>query len=149
MTRIPAHRSQTMSQYLKDDLTVALDDVDRIASRIVTIHRDLAAVAGDQATAATLLDRAEQRERALHAFNAARRAHAQLPETEEPERAHLEALWLKLKAAVAWGRSAHALERSLAELDQRLCQAVAEACALEPPTDVERALQALCPDQVA
>ncbi|MFU8815382.1 MAG: hypothetical protein ACNA7W_08545 [Pseudomonadales bacterium] len=133
-----------MPGFLKDDLTVALDEVDRIASRIITIYRDLAAVA-DEPAAAPLLEEAQCREAALRRYNEARQAHGQIPEVDDPERGHLQALWLKLKSLLASPNPAAALAHSLDELDQELRRAIASARALQPDADVSQTMEQLLP----
>ena len=132
-----------MPRFLKDDLTVALDDVDRVATRIITIYRDLGAIAQDREAAARLMEEADRREAALERFNQARRAHDQIPEVGDPELAHFQALWLKLKSTLAATDALDALEASLAELDQALWQAIEDARALGPAPDIEAALTPL------
>ncbi len=132
-----------MTGYLKDDLTVALDDVDRTAGRIITIYRDVGALARDPATAQRLQQRADRLTAGLERFNSARRAHHQTPEVEEPERAHLQALWLALKSALSEEPGDAALEASLQELHGHLAETVARVRALGPGADIEAALQEL------
>ncbi len=109
-----------MSGLLKDDLTVALDEVDRIASRIATIYDDLATLAPEPELARRLRERGDARRRALVAFNEARRSAGQTPEVGDPERAHLHSLWLRLEAAVTGSRRDEHLEHALDALDERL-----------------------------
>jgi hypothetical protein len=132
-----------MSGLLKDDLTVALDDVDRTASRIVTIYDDLSAIAIDLELSRRLREGAEQRRRALVAFNHARRTAGQTPEVGDPERAHLQFLWLALKSAVSGKSSAQALQVSLAELDAELQRVIDAARNLHPEPPLPSALNAL------
>lgn len=134
-----------MNPFLKDDLTVALDEVDRIASRIITIYRDLAAIAREPEAAGRLLDAAERRTQGLLRYNAARQAHGQIPEVDDPERSHLQALWLKLKSLMTTADPASSLENSLAELDDQLRQAIEAARALQPDADVLQAMDQLLP----
>lgn len=136
-----------MDGILKDDLTVALDEVDRTASRIVTIYQDLAGLADDPALADRFEQEAARRRQALTAFNRERRAAGQTPEVADPERAHLASLWFTLKAAVAGERAREQMERSLAELDERLAEAVRGALALSPPAAIAAALAALDGDR--
>jgi hypothetical protein len=135
-----------MPGFLKDDLTVALDEVDRVASRTITIYHDLIATAGDTPAAARLLAEARRREAALAGFNQARRVHGQIPEAEDPERGHLQAIWLKLRALVAAADPEESLEHSLAELDETLRQTVAAAAVLRPDTDIRQAMEQLVPN---
>jgi mannitol-1-phosphate/altronate dehydrogenase len=134
-----------VSGFLKDDLTVALDDVDRVASRIITIYRDLAAISRDTRSAAALAAEADRRAVALAAYNRARQAHGQIPEVDDPERSHLQALWLKLRSMLAASAAEHALAESLADLDVALRDAVASAQARQPDADLREALELLLP----
>jgi hypothetical protein len=135
-----------MTGFLKDDLTVALDEVDRVASRTITVYHDLSSIAGDRPAAPGFLAEARRREAALARFNQARRAHGQIPETEDPERGHLHAVWLKLKALVATEDPEESVERSLAELDDTLREVVAAARALHPDSDICQAMEQLIPN---
>lgn len=135
-----------MAGFLKDDLTVALDEVDRVASRIITIYRDLAAIAREQAAAA-LRAEADRREADLAAYNQARQSHGQTPEVDDPERSHLQALWLKLRSLLAAAGPDRALADSLAELDQALRDSIAAAQALQPDADLRDALERLVPQR--
>jgi hypothetical protein len=130
-----------MGGFLKDDLTVALDDVDRVAARIITIYRDLGAVAGDERSASRLLAEADRRETILSRYNQARQAHGQIPEVDDPERSHLQALWMKLKSLLTQPDPQESLAASLAELDRVLRQTVAAALALHPEDDIRKALE--------
>ncbi len=132
-----------MTGYFKDDLTVALDDVDRTAGRIITIYRDIGALARDPETEQRLQQQADRLAAALEHFNAVRRAHHQTPEVEEPERAHLQALWLALKSALSQEPGEDALEASLRELHGHLAEVVARARALRPGADIEAAMEGL------
>lgn len=132
-----------MNGFLKDDLTVALDEVDRIASRIVTIYEDLSVIASDPGVSRRLSERGEAHRRALVGFNRARSAAGQIPEVGDPERAHLQSLWLALKSAVAGEHSEERLQSALAELDDQLCAAIQTARAFEPPAAVGNALEDL------
>ena len=132
-----------MTGWLKDDLTVALDEVDRSASRIVTIHDDLAAIATDPGVARRLRERGERHRQALVAFNHARRSAGQTPEVGDPERAHLQSLWLALKAAVAGEHSEERLQQSLADLDEELHAAIRAARQHPLGDSVRRALDGL------
>lgn len=132
-----------MTRFLKDHLTVALDEVDRTASRIVTIYQDLAAVAASTEVADRLERRAAGHRRALRDFNRARTADGQTPEVGDPERAHLHSLWLALKSAVAGDHSEARLTESLARLDAELRRVVAEARSAGPPPAVAEALDRL------
>jgi mannitol-1-phosphate/altronate dehydrogenase len=135
-----------MPGFLKDDLTVALDEIDRLASRTITMYRDLGTATGHAPAADRLRAEAERREAALARYNAARRTHGQIPETEDPERGHLQALWLKLKSLVASADQGDALEQLLAEQDDALRQAVAAAQALQPHADIRQAMEQLVPE---
>jgi hypothetical protein len=132
-----------MSNFLKDDLTVALDEVDRVASRIVTIYRDLSAVAGDADAAKRLRAEAERREAALASYNQARMAHGQIPEVDDPELAHLQALWVKLRSLLTKATPEGSLALSLAELDHALRRTVAAARDLQPDDDIAAAMDQL------
>lgn len=132
-----------MSGFIKDDLTVALDEVDRIASRIITIFDDLSAIASAPSVAERLRERAEAHRRALVRFNLARRSAGHTPEVADPERAHLQSLWLALKSAVAGEHSEDSLQESLAELDAQLRETVDAAVGLHPEPDILAALQDL------
>lgn len=132
-----------MSGFLKDDLTVALDEVDRIASRIITIYDDLSAIASDPGVSRRLSERGEAHRRALVAFNRARRDAGQVPEVGDPERAHLQSLWLALKSAVAGEHSEERLQTALAELDDQLHTAIRAVRELEPEAGVLQALEQL------
>jgi len=132
-----------MSGWLKDDLTVALDEVDRTASRIVTIQEDLGALAVEPDVAARLRERAERHRRALTDFNHARRAAGQIPEVADPERAHLQSLWVALTAAVSGEDSAGRLEQSLSELDDELRAAIRAAREQRPEGAMLEALDRL------
>lgn len=132
-----------MSGILKDDLTVALDEVDRVAARIITICRDLSAVAGDDRSASRLLAEAGEREAALARYNEARMAHGQIPEVDDPELSHLQAIWLKLRSVLAKPTPEEFLAAALKELDQVLQQTVAAAQALHPADDIASAMEHL------
>lgn len=129
-----------MSGFLKDDLTVALDEVDRTASRIVTIYDDLAAIAVDPEVAVQLRDRGQRHRSALVEFNHARRAAGQIPEVADPERAHLQSLWMALQSAVSGEQSRERLEVSLSQLDDELRAAARTAIDLGPEPEVRAAL---------
>ena len=135
-----------MNGFLKDDLTVALDEVDRYASRIVTIYDDLSAIAVEPEVAVSLRARGERHREALTAFNYARRAAGQTPEVGDPERAHLQSLWLVLKSAVSGGDSRQRLADSLRALDDELRHAVRTARNLDPEPAVRDALDRLMRD---
>lgn len=132
-----------MTGLFKDDLTVALDEVDRTASRIITIYDDLAAIATDPVVGRRLRERGERHRAALVAFNHARTSAGQTPEVADPERAHLQSLWLALKSAVAGDHSEDSLQQSLADLDDELHEAIRSARAQGASPDVEHALDAL------
>lgn len=131
-----------MAGFFKDDLTVALDDVDRLASRMATVYYDLRALATQPETAALLEQRSQRLEAALGAFNEARRKHGQAPEVEEPERGHLEALWFKLKSVLA-ENSAQALKEAMEAWNRQLEDAVAQARRLNSDADIDAALEQL------
>lgn len=131
-----------MSGLFKDDLTVALDEVDRTASRILTIYHDLAGLTDHVDRAERLQREGERLRQALTRFNDARRAAGQVPEVADPERAHLQSLWLALKSAVSGG-SEQQLDESLKALRDELAGAVAAARALRPPPGVDAALRRL------
>ena len=135
-----------MNGFLKDDLTVALDEVDRTASRIVTIYEDLSGIAPEPLVADQLRDAGERHRRALVAFNHARRAAGQIPEVADPERAHLQSLWLALRSAVSGEASRVRLDQALDELDEELRRAVAAARALGPEPALRDALDRLAQD---
>lgn len=132
-----------MNGYLKDDLTVALDDVDRVLYRAATIHLRLGHLAPDEALAASLTARGEALERALTRFNEAREAEGQVPELEDPERAQIEALWLKLKSWVAQEGAEASFRESLARLDETVLETIDRARELGPGPVVAAALDAL------
>jgi len=132
-----------MNGFLKDDLTVALDEVDRTASRIVTIYEDLSDLASEPEVAARLRQAGERYRRALVAFNHARRAAGQIPEVADPERAHLQSLWMALRSAVSGEASREHLEHALDELDEELRRAVAAARKLDPDPALRDALARL------
>lgn len=132
-----------MTALFKDDLTVALDEVDRTASRIVTICEDLAAIAVEPDVAVVLRERGERHRTALVAFNQARLAAGQTPEVADPERAHLQSLWMALKSAVSGEASRESLEESLATLDAELRAAVEHARSLGPEPRMREALDRL------
>jgi hypothetical protein len=132
-----------MTGFLKDDLTVALDDVDRTASRIVTIYQDLTAIAADPDMSRRLRERGEDHRLALVAFNDARTGAGQTPEVGDPERAHLQALWLALKSAVSTEPSEQQLQQSLTDLDDELRRAVEAARRHHPGPGILDALERL------
>lgn len=132
-----------MAGLLKDDLTVALDDVDRTASRIVTVCGDLAAITLDPEAALRLREHAERLRAALADYNRLRQRAGQVPEVGDPERAHLQSLWLALKQAVSGEDAAEQLETVLGELDGALREAVRTAEALGPEKPIDDALQRL------
>lgn len=132
-----------MPGILKDDLTVALDDVDRVTSRTVTVCEDLAGLASAPDISEWLRDRAATLGEALEAFNAARRNIQQIPEVEDPERSHLQALWLGLKAAVTGAVSRDELQQHLTPLEEQLTSAIGEARRLNRDEDIDAALVAL------
>jgi len=129
--------------FLKDDLTVALDEVDRVASRIVTIYRDLAAITHDPRAARDLAAEADRRAAALAAFNRTRQAHGQIPEVDDPELSHLQAIWLKLRSLLAAAAAEDALAHSLKQLDEALRDAVTAARSRQPDADLRDALDLL------
>jgi hypothetical protein len=132
-----------MPGILKDDLTVALDDVDRLTSRTVTVCEDLAGLAADPDISTWLRARAATLGEALDAFNAARRNRQQIPEVDDPERSHLQALWLGLKAAVTGAASRAELQEHLTPLEEQLGIAIGEARRLNRDEDIDLALAAL------
>jgi hypothetical protein len=132
-----------LTGYLKDDLTVALDDVDRVAGRIITIYRDLAAITQRPGAAQALAAEADRRATTLATYNLARQAHGQIPEVDDPERGHLQALWLKLRSLLASSPAEDALAESLNHLDEALRDAVAAARSLNPHADLQDALERL------
>jgi hypothetical protein len=132
-----------MTGFLKDDLTVALDEVDRCASRIVTIYEDLSAITADPELAVSLRAEGERHREALTAFNHARRDSGQTPEVADPERAHIQSLWLVLKSAVSGEDFRQRLDESLGALDEELRHAIRAAGALEPEPAVRDALERL------
>lgn len=132
-----------MSGFFKDDLTVALDEVDRTASRLVTICDDLAAIAVDPDVARRLRELGERHRAALVDFNHARRAAGHTPEVGDPERAHLQSLWMALKSAVSGEAAPDSLLESLNQLDDALRTAVQTALELKPEPLVRDALQRL------
>jgi mannitol-1-phosphate/altronate dehydrogenase len=131
--------------FLKDDRTVALDEVDRVASRIITIYRDLAAITQDQRSAQTLVAEADRRAAALADFNRERQAHGQIPEVDDPELSHIQAMWLKLRSLLATSAADEVLAQSLADLDDALRDAVNTARALQPDGNLRDALEHLLP----
>lgn len=132
-----------MSGFIKDDLTVALDEVDRAGKRLLTIYRDLAGVASEPALADDLASHAERLQSDLARYDEARRRHQQIPEQEDPELGHLQALWLTVKSALAAGEGEQALRESLQPLCDHLADAIEQASALGLPGDVRDALDAL------
>jgi hypothetical protein len=87
-----------------------------------------------------LLAEAERREAALARYNQARMAHGQIPEVDDPELSHLQAVWLKLRSVLSTPDSEDSLTASLAELDQVLQQTVTAAQALHPADDIASAM---------
>ncbi|HEX7038462.1 MAG TPA: hypothetical protein VF210_22045 [Pseudomonadales bacterium] len=132
-----------MTGLFKDDLTVALDEVDRTASRIVTVCSDLAAITPDPEAARRLTAHGERLRQALVEYNRLRRRAGQVPEVGDPERAHLQSLWLALKQAVSGEDAVEQLDAVLRELDGALQQAVAAARAQGPEPELTRALERL------
>jgi hypothetical protein len=138
-----------MPGFLKDDLTVALDDVDRTASRIITIYHDLAATAGDEQVADRLRREAQRREAAFARYIEARRSHGHVTEVDDPERSHLQALWLKLRAMFGAPGADQGLTAVLDELDETLRRTVATAADLQPPEDIRDALEQIAGERHA
>lgn len=132
-----------MTGLFKDDLTVALDEVDRTASRIVTVCNDLAAITPDPEAAQRLAEHGERLRQALAEYNRLRRRAGQVPEVGDPERAHLQSLWLALKQAVSGEHAVEQLDAVLRELGDALEQAVAAARAQEPEPALVEALERL------
>lgn len=132
-----------MSGFLKSDLMVALDDVDRIGRRIVTIYRDLSTLTADPDLAHKLERSADGLERAIERFDEARRRSGQIPEQEDPDRGHVQALWYALKSAVSSEGAESTLEPSLDEFDELFNDAIERARSLAPPPALVAALEEL------
>lgn len=132
-----------MAQFLKDDLTVALDDVDRILFRSVTLHEQLGHLAAEPDLGERLLARSRRLDEALNRYNRIRESAGQIPELEDPERAQLEALWFKLKSLVAQAGAEASLDESISRLDDTVLHAVDAALALHPEPGLQDALRAI------
>jgi hypothetical protein len=131
-----------MRRILKTDAEVALDDVTRLTARSVRLLEDLGRLAEDRALAERLVARAARRSALLDDLGRALYAAGEAPADEDPERAHLQALWNKLKAALG-AREPDVLRDALAEQDRELADAVGKAMVRAPSTPVTDALRAL------
>jgi alkylated DNA nucleotide flippase Atl1 len=124
----------------KDDVTIALDEVDRLGARAVTVYHDLARLAAEPDTARWLDQAAARLTSALNRYHRTRVAHQQIPESGDPERAHVQALWLRLKAGARSGGGPEAMRELLEPLTNELTEAIRQARAVAPAADLADAI---------
>jgi uncharacterized protein (TIGR02284 family) len=135
-----------MPGILRPDHEVALQDVTRLTERSIRLLEDLGTLAEDTALAERLRERAARRAVLRTQLERAARAAGEAPADEEPERAHLQALWYKLKAAIGTADEATVLREALAAQDADLRRAIGRALEHAQPPEVIAALQSLAAD---
>jgi uncharacterized protein (TIGR02284 family) len=135
-----------MTKLIKGDDEVALEDVTRLAARSIRVLEDLAGLTEAPEVAERLRRRANQRDASYRRLCQALHAHGQAPAAEDPERAHLQALWFKVKAAVGSQDEQQVLADVLDEQERALVQAIDAAQAYATAPDLQDALRALAAD---
>jgi uncharacterized protein (TIGR02284 family) len=135
-----------MPGILRPDHEVALQDVTRLTERSIRLLEDLGALAEDTALGDRLRERAARRAALRQRIEHAASAAGEAPADEDPERAHLQALWYKLKAAIGTADEASVLREALAAQDAELRSAIDRALEYAQPPELTAGLQSLAAD---
>ncbi len=128
---------------LKGELTARLDEVTRAAENALTLTEDLA----PRLESPSLAERAREGravlQRSLEAVETERRRRGALPEAGEPERTHLEAVTLEVRAAFGRGPAGRHEARALIAAAGSVREAIAAALAASPDVALMERLEAL------
>jgi uncharacterized protein (TIGR02284 family) len=126
---------------LKDPEQMALQEVTRQLLRGIRILEDLCELATDADLRERLQRRAARRSEAFERLCEVLHRHGISPVDESPERAHVAALWIRLKAAVGAGADDQAVNEALREHDRDLGKAIDDALAQEIPAEIRTVLE--------
>lgn len=117
---------------VKDDSTRQFDELTQLADETLDFYRDLVGRLEDETLRARLGACVDEQDRRLERLVEHRRARDQMPQTGDPERAHLRALWTEIGALLTPGKSDAHIVEALLEAAARVRETLDHASATEP-----------------